>query len=433
VKALVVACACALGCAPEPTTLLIDVDAIPGVTVESLTLHVGLPGDAGVTAALPASGLPPVLPGRVVVKFADASIDVDLSLDGSDADGLPLHAGRTVHVEPHQQVETSLTLGHIVDGGSDDLTGCDGPCVFASHRVITIQNGSPSALPAGYTVRVELPDAELPPDKVRSDLNDLRIFSDTDGELDRVIDASPPGQNRAVWFALTHPIPAGASDSSYSLYYGDPNAGAPPADPAKVFALWDGFDGAKQASFWNVSGSPTVTGGNLVLHQNGSDGLATTAANDGVPTLSALEWRSRVTNSSSAGQVTPNGTFWYWVGYQHTGDFSPSDPWLIWIQRAGNEEHAERKYSAGASCSAGCAGLPVAQDSNFHWFRIERDPGATRFYRDGVLASTITENNDADWSVMIRDWAVTSDLQVDWIRARMLANPEPTVTLGPEL
>lgn len=427
-----VACAFAVGCAPGPTTLLIDVDAIPGVTVESLTLHVGLPDDGGVTAALPASGLPPVLPGRVVVKLADQAIDVDLSLDGSDAEGLPLHAGRTVHIEPHQQVETSLTLGHLIDGGGGDDLGCDGRCVFASHRVITIMNGSMSALPAGYTVRVPLALSDLPPGKVRSDLNDVRIFSDTDGERSRVIDANPPGQTRAVWFALTQPIPAGASDTSYSIYYGDPNAGAPPADPAQVFALWDGFDGVKPASFWNVNGAPTVTGGNVVLHQNGSDALATTAASDGVPTPSALEWRSRVTNSSSAGQVTPNGTFWYWVGYQRTGDFSPSDPWLVWIQRAGNEEHAERKYSAGATCSGGCAGLPQAQDSNFHWFRIERDTGATRFYRDGTLASTITENNDVDWSVMIRDWAVTSDLQVDWIRARMLASPEPTVTLGPE-
>jgi len=33
---------------------------------------------------------------------------------------------------------------------------------------------------------------------------------------------------------------------------------------------------------------------------------------------------------------------------------------------------------------------------------------------------------------MLRNYAVTSDLLVDWIRARTLASPEPAVTVGAE-
>jgi hypothetical protein len=33
---------------------------------------------------------------------------------------------------------------------------------------------------------------------------------------------------------------------------------------------------------------------------------------------------------------------------------------------------------------------------------------------------------------MLRNWAVTSDLVVDWIRGRALASPEPAVTVGAE-
>jgi hypothetical protein len=64
---------------------------------------------------------------------------------------------------------------------------------------------------------------------------------------------------------------------------------------------------------------------------------------------------------------------------------------------------------------------------------VERDAAATRFYIDGVLSgSAIADPNTTDYSVMLRNWAVASDLVVDWIRARALVTPEPTVTVGAE-
>ena len=449
--AALVLCASATACKPGATTLALSIDAASGVTVETLALHLvlGSDGDAGVSEALPPSGATPTLPGRAVVRLPDVAMDIAVSLDGEDADGNPLHADTVTRTVPHEEVAVSLTLG--APGGGDDLAGGDlatpvdgglpctlgARCVYTYRRQLTIHNGAAAALPTGYTVRVPLDPALFPSGKVLANLNDVRVFGDPPaGEYTRVIDATPPGQMRALWIALARPIAAGASDTSYSIYYGDASPPAPPANPAMVFPLYDGFDtGTAPSSLWVANGAPTVSGGNVTLHQNGQDAITTVAASDNVPTLSAVEWRSRVTDAASAGQVTANGTFWWWAGYQRTGvDFMPADPWIVWIQRSATDLHGEQKVGGSATCASGCNAGTVTPDNNYHWYRVERNAAATRFYIDGVLsAPAISDANGVDYSIMLRNWAVTSDLVVDWVRARALASPEPTVTVGGEI
>ncbi len=66
--------------------------------------------------------------------------------------------------------------------------------------------------------------------------DDVRVwFSGT--ELDRVLDPTS-GWNRAdtkIWFTLQRAIAAGASDTAYFLYYGNPTSGPPPANGDNVF------------------------------------------------------------------------------------------------------------------------------------------------------------------------------------------------------
>ena len=264
----------------------------------------------------------------------------------------------------------------------------------------------------------------------------MRLFVDTTGvEAPRVIDTAPPGQGRALWLALAAPIAAGASDTRYAIYYGNPAATAPPANPAQVFAFWDGFDNGTQLSAqWLSNGAPAVAGGTLTLHKNAQDAVTTVTASDNVATLSALEWRARQTDPASAGQVTADGTFWSWIGYQRSGDFTAADPWIVWIVRSATDLHAERKVPTSAVCAAtdACNGPTVTPDAAYHVFRIERDAAATRYYIDGALSYNVSDPNNTDHSVMIRNYAITSDLIVDWIRARTLVTPEPAVTVGAE-
>lgn len=200
-----------------------------------------------------------------------------------------------------------------------------------------------------------------------------------------------------------------------------------------MFALWDGFDAAAISSLWVQNGAPAESGGLVRLHQNSSDALRTDYAGDNVPAQSALEWRSRIGDPASAGGAPTGTAYWWWVGYQMQNTFVTGDPWIVWISRGANNLQTERKVAGGA-CANLCIGPTVPPDTAFHVYRIERDPAETRFYLDGVLSYPIGDANNVadDYSIMIRNFAVSSDLDVDWIRARALASPEPMVVVGAE-
>lgn len=80
--------------------------------------------------------------------------------------------------------------------------------------------------------------------KMRADCNDLRIArfaANTWTQLDRqVINCNTA--NTTIWFKLQADIAANGSDATYSLFYGNANAAAPPANLNNVFLAYDNFD-----------------------------------------------------------------------------------------------------------------------------------------------------------------------------------------------
>lgn len=302
---------------------------------------------------------------------------------------------------------------------------------FAYRRKITIVNQAATSLPAGFTIRVPLA-ATLAglvlQGKVKADFSDLRVIGEGAlGERDRIIDPAGGPAPAALSFSLAQPIAAGATNTSYYLYYGAPDAPAAPADGSAVFAVYADF-ASEIPSQWTTHDAPTVSGGKLVLRANHTDAIATTAATDGVPIVSAVELVASIANPTSDPTPQPEGTFYYWFGYQHTGDFTASDPWITWIARGKGQVHAEQKSPVG--CEAGCESGYVPQTTGTRYYVIERDPNATRFYVDNFLIYTATVTNNEDYSLMVRNYLATSDVQVDWIRARVRASPDPAVSLG---
>jgi hypothetical protein len=301
--------------------------------------------------------------------------------------------------------------------------------LYRYRRRITINS---AALPAGFTIRVPLASllATLVAEgKVNADFSDLRVIGDgTLGERDRIVD--PPGGLApvAVNFSIMLALSAGTS-TDYALYYGAPSSGAAPANGSAVFPVYDDFTSGI-ASFWLQNDGPTTSGGKLVLRAGHTDALTTNAASDKLPIVSAVELVANVIDPTSDATVQSAGTFWYWFGYQHTGDFSASNPWVVWIARGKSEIHGEQKSPVG--CENECDGPQVAQNTASHYYAIERDPSATRFYFDGTLSYTASDTNTEDYSVMLRNFMATSDLDIDWVRARARTSPDPTITLGAE-
>jgi hypothetical protein len=317
-----------------------------------------------------------------------------------------------------------------VDAPSDIAVDAD-TSTFRHRRRITIHNVSSQVMPVGFTITVPFDQLAslVTGGKVKPDFSDLRIIREVSGERNRIVD--PPGGPApvAISFSLGAPIAAGATSTEYAIYYTYPASGPAPADGTSVFPLYDDFNGGL-SSVWLHNGMPGLNGGNLVLHAGHTDALTTNASTDNVPIVSAVSLVASVPNPGSDPTVQPEGTFWYWFGYQHTGDFSASDPWIVWIARAKNGIGAAQE-SPGA-CGSDCVPPPTTQDTAAHYYRIERNPGETKFYRDGVAPITISVQNTEDYSVMVRNYMAASDLLVDWIRAQARVTPDPTITVGSE-
>jgi hypothetical protein len=269
--------------------------------------------------------------------------------------------------------------------------------------------------------------------KTRSDRADLRVFDASGAERDRLVDAAPAG----LWFALDAPIAAGSTDT-YWLYYGNPNSTVAPADGTHVFAFYDSFDGPALDPHWTASGAPVLTSGFLVLRQNNFDAVRSDYLNDNVPRYSVVEIAALITSTAGAQATPPGGAeaFLYWMGYQRQNDFVPASPWTLWIARgatATSIQSEDQDATAGSNCQNGCTQpTPIPQDTAEHVYRIERDLAETRFFRDGVQAYTAAAGATEDDSLMLRNFMTGSDFRIDWLRARPLVSPEPTVTVGAE-
>jgi hypothetical protein len=300
-------------------------------------------------------------------------------------------------------------------------------------RRIAIYNGAATALPVGFTIRVLMPatlSGMLEQRKIKADFSDLHVIgAGTIGERDRIIDAGTGVAPAAVSFALQAPIDPGTINTDYALYYGGADAAPALAKGGAVFPIYDDFS-TGISSIWLTNDGPAVVGGKLVLRAGHTDAMTTNAAADGLPAISALEIEARVIDSTSEPTNQNGESFYYWFGYQHTGDFTPTQPWALWVARGKSQIRGEQKSPVG--CETPCEG-PSATESGFaHYYVIERDPSATRFYLDGALSYTAAVTNQADYSVMVRNYMATSDLQISWIRARARVSPDPTVTVSAE-
>jgi hypothetical protein len=302
---------------------------------------------------------------------------------------------------------------------------------FKHRRRITIHNGSSSTMPAGFTITVPFaPLASLvTTGAVKADFSDLRVIGDTVGERDRIVDPPAKPTPVAISFSLGTPIAAGATSTEYAIYYTYATAGAAPAVGGNVFPVYDDFTTAI-SSAWMQHDGPSVSGGNLVLRGGHTDAITTTSSADNIPIISAIELVATVVDPTSNPTTQPEGTFYYWFGYQHTGDFNASDPWVVWIARGKSGIGAEQKSPVG--CEAGCEPTPGTQDTAAHYYRIERDPNETHFIEDSATPVVISVQNTEDYSLMVRNYMATSDLLVDYVRGRARVTPDPTITLGAE-
>jgi hypothetical protein len=180
-----------------------------------------------------------------------------------------------------------------------------------------------------------------------------------------------------------------------------------------------------------------VQASKLTLRANHLDAITLKPSSDLVPLVSSLEMMVAISDPNSDPTTQPEGTFYYWFGFQHSGDFTASDPWSVWIARGKGQLHGEQKSPNGCDMNSipavpECDGPYINQDTAMHFYTIERDTNVTRFYRDGLLSYGTATVTNTDLSPMFRNFAAASQLTVDFVRARARVSPDPTVTVGAE-
>jgi hypothetical protein len=351
----------------------------------------------------------------------DPLTGLEASGQGSEGGGDGLGAGDSID---STQGDDGPPAGDV--RSEDAPSSSDSPATAGFQRTVTVT--AADALSTGYAVGFQLDTASLiSQGKLRSDLNDLRVFAPTGAELDRIVDTGTPS---FVWFAIARAIASAASDT-YSVHYGNPSASAAPANGSAVFSFYDTFTGSALGSQWITLGSPTVSGGTVRLHawdadaSPDPDSMRTNPQMDNVQAASWLQINATVTNPASPADAV-NG-FWYWIGFQRQGDFNASLPWILWISRQKSQVWAE-----DVDVDASFTGGAVGQDTQPHTYVIARAPSSTSFYRDGAQAYSAPYGNTTDYALMLRNWTQSSDVIVSLVRDRPLVDNEPTVTVGAE-
>ena len=339
----------------------------------------------------------------------------------------------------------------IADNATVDFTSTGGPwwsCAYQYRDPVTITAGS-SAVPAGYAVSITFDHAALvTAGKSLANGDDLRVVYWNGAswiELDRFLDpgSSWDSATTEVWFKTQVAIGASSSDTDHFLYYGNPVAGAPPADPNNIFAFYDGFE------------SGDVTAWDTTFTQPG-DTISTTTT----PVHSGTDAGRADVDATDPGQATVRddfasiqgfaSTMWVYfpAGYNFNQDTSVNqffggvwgEQQLSLIVRAPTQDVFIWNNVAGQ----GYFGSPATVINTGQWYRLEMKSlisptvGRAELWVDGVREVNESNRNtgivNTDNNLVGIYWKPSgpNTLYFDDVFNRLWVDPEPTTALNGE-
>lgn len=198
-------------------------------------------------------------------------------------------------------------------------------------ETITITNNNASViLPLNYTVNLTFDHATLvAAGKSLANGSDVRILYNFSVELDRINITAFNTTTTTIRFRTRENISAGGIATNYELYYGNPHAGAPPANPDNVYLFYDNFSeytSCAETAFnstWTLGwdgasypGSPltgncTIINESMQLDINGTSFNLGYYTNQSFPQDVSVSVRMRVNNGSAGGANAPGILYRY--------------------------------------------------------------------------------------------------------------------------
>ncbi len=301
------------------------------------------------------------------------------------------------------------------------------------HAGLEVRNNATASLPSGYTVRLVLNTADLiSQGQMQDNCTDLRITYDNgvvESELDRLVEGCNT-VSTTVLFQTQAEISLGGTDTAYQLYYGNPLAPAPPADPGNVYAFYDDFEDG-DASEWSVKGTWSVVddGGNHIYRYTGG-GPSWAISYVDLAGVSDLEYVAKIRADGDTGD--PGYTQWIGLAFR----IQDQDNFLTFYQ---SRDTSEFKYARIVGDSHTIFQHPafVMPADTWYWLRLQAigNQVRARIWEDGSAEPTVwsietTESNfQSETSIGATLYNHTTEADWDEFQVRRLVDVEPTVTL----
>jgi len=285
--------------------------------------------------------------------------------------------------------------------------------------------------------------------KMRSDCNDLRIArfaANVWTQRDRqVINCNTT--STTIWFKMQADVAANGTDTSYSLFYGNANATAPPANLSNVYLAYDNFDSDTVGSApagWTVQGGGPWTvaadvGTNQVLRESNATAnnrnliYMNSVANERDVFVQVDVRMSTVAGSESTG--CPVGR----VGGTTTANMNAYRSCLQFVTVGANPNQRVSQlayWNAGAFTSL-AQPLYAWTDNTFYTVAgaFIGSPATLRSYVNGVLQNSITGDTNVTTSGSVGIFVYDGDpvnYDFDNYLARRYTEPEPVAAVAAE-
>ena len=280
--------------------------------------------------------------------------------------------------------------------------------------------------------------------KMRADCNDLRIArfaANTWTQLDRqVINCNTA--STTIWFKLRADIAALGSDTSYSLFYGNANAGVPPANLNNVYLYYDNFDSDpvnQPPAGWTVqaNGPWNVVldvGTNHILRESNAGAAVRDIIKVSSVTNERDVWVQADMRMTTANNLESTGCVIGRVGGTGAADYTAYRSCLQYITNLRLSELAN--WNNGAFTNILQGPFPWV-DGTFYTVAgaYFGSPATLRNYANGVLLLTVAGNANVmtTGSVGVSAWnGDPVNYDFDNFLARRYTEPEPTTAFAAE-
>jgi outer membrane protein assembly factor BamB len=321
-------------------------------------------------------------------------------------------------------------------------------------RTITVTAGATAPFNGynGYSAQIAGLDTAtlVTAGKMRADCNDLRIArfaANTWTQLDRqVINCNTA--STTIWFKLQVDIAANGTDASYSLFYGNANAPAPPANLNNVYLAYDNFDADtlnQPPAGWTVQGGGpwnvvADVGTNRILRESNAAG-----ANRNVIHFTSVSnerdvWVQADVRMTTAAGLESTGCPLGRVGGTTAANMTAYRSCLQYVTVGAN---ANQRVSQLAYWNAGA--FTSLQEPLFAWNNATfytvggaffGSPATLRTFVNGVLqAPSIVGNNNVATAGSVGLFVYNGDpvnYDFDNFLARRYTEPEPTTAIAAE-